>query len=131
MFFFPYMHFTTIWAIFLGYTAMPNCSFEAEQASWSPEKVAIESFSVPPDGGTLYSQSNTLHTELFYKYETYYNTVANITRTKDNCPASELVDYFCSFMNTCTSTVSPALVVGSPKVNAMFGYLLALAVFYT
>jgi hypothetical protein len=49
MFFFPYMHFTTIWANFLGYTAMPNRSFEAEQALWIPEKLAIESLPVPPD----------------------------------------------------------------------------------
>jgi hypothetical protein len=58
MFFFPYMHFTTIWANFLGHTAIPNRSFEAEQASWSPEKLAIESLPVSPDeangrGGTL------------------------------------------------------------------------------
>jgi hypothetical protein len=137
-FFFPYMHFTTIWANFLGYTAMPNRSFEAEQASWSPEKLAIESLSVPPDeangrGGTLYPQGSTLQSELVYRYETYFDTDVNNTRTrtKDNCPASDLADYFCPFINQCTSTVSPAPVVGSPSVNDMFGYLLALAVFYT
>jgi hypothetical protein len=135
-FFFPLLHFATIWANFLGYTAMPNRSFEAEQASWSPEKLAIKSLPVPPDqangrGGTLYNQSSTLLNELFYKYETYYDTDVNNTRNKDNCPASDLADYFCSFMNTCISSVSPAPVAGSPSVNAMFGYLLALAVFYT
>jgi hypothetical protein len=136
MFFFPYMHFTTIWANFLGYTAMPNRSFEAEQASWSPEKLAIESLPFLPDeangrGGTLYPQGSTLQTEVVSKYETYYDTDVNSTRSKDNCPASDLADYFCSYLNTCTSTVSPAAVVGSPSVNAMFGYLLALAIFYT
>jgi hypothetical protein len=136
MFFFPYMHFTTIWANFLGYTAMPNRSFEAEQASWSPEKLAIESLPFPPDeangrGGTLYPQGSTLQTELFYKYEIYYDTEVNRTVALENCPASNLTDYFCPYLSACTSTVSPAAVVGSPSVNAMFGYLLALAVFYT
>jgi hypothetical protein len=136
MFFFPYMHFTTIWANFLGYTAMPNRSFEAEQASWSPEKLAIESLPFLPNeangrNGTLYPQGSTLQTDYVYKYEPYYDTDVGGTRYKDNCPASELTDYFCSYMNTCTSTLSPAPVVGSPTVNAMFGYLIALAVFYT
>jgi hypothetical protein len=136
MFFFPYMHFTTIWANFLGYTAMPNRSFEAEQASWSPEKLAIESLPFPPDetngrGGTLYPQGSTLQTEHVYKYERYYDTELNRTISTTNCPAANLTDYFCSFLDTCTSTVSPPAVVGSPSVNVMFGYLLALAVFYT
>jgi hypothetical protein len=137
MFLFPYMHFTTIWANFLGYTAMPNRSFEAEQASWSPEKLAIESLPFLPDeangrGGTLYPQGSTLQTELVYaKSYSYYDPELGYSVALNNCPAANLTDYFCSYLNSCTSTVSPAPVSGSPSVNAMFGYLLALAILYT
>ena len=132
LFMFPYVHFSSIWGNFLGYTAMPDRKFEASQASMTPEELAVaslpESNSTTGYDSVLFPQRSTLNTDVDFDYD-FGNWNAP---SKTNCPSPSLKDYFCANFpsSRCMAAVESS-PTESPSVNALFGYLLALALLYT
>jgi hypothetical protein len=134
LFMFPYVHFTSAWGNFLGFTGMPDRRFGYEHASMSPEELAIASLPVRPDPANgrdtvLFAQGTTLNTEKKYYYPDDYSNYTPLT----NCPASSLRDYFCVQAYDGESCPSAAEVspTESPSVLGLFGFLFSLSIIYT
>lgn len=123
LFWFPYVHFTGAWSNFLGYTGMPNRSFERSHASMSPEQLAIASLPMllPGDNrSTLFPQGTTLNVEQKFS--------SSVSAT--NCPPSTITEGLCPDLFTCPSAAENS-PTNSPSVNGLFGYMFCLAVIYT
>jgi hypothetical protein len=131
-YFFPYFHFTSIWGAFVGFTSMPGREFTTEEASISPEALAIQALPSPPDeskalGTTLFPQGSTIKRSSYYEQLNCYESPCV---QKNTCPLANMTGYnFCDYLSSCDHAVEP-VPAESPSVGASMGHLFLLSLIY-
>ena len=126
------------WNNIAGYTSLPGNTFTLDQASKSPEDLAMEALfnfkgnrpydSNNADGTSLFPQGSTIVTEQHYDYDRIYYYDPDALPTS-NCPPDN--ESFCNeFGGDCINPKLGYPSNSSPSVNDNAGLLLSLSFVY-
>jgi hypothetical protein len=137
LFFFPYVHFDSIWGNFAGFTGVPDLQFEAKHARMTSGELARAALPFPPNpeislGTSLFPQGSMLLLTSVYteECETFENGYC--MKRKTNCPHYQMEGFdFCSSVeyDNCSVAPSPSLAEGLSAL-AMIALLFVLSIIY-